>query len=290
MRSGRLFFTLLCLIFCAIVANAVDLPALRMVPSSFRLQAADINYQGENCSGGYRITETDITSGKVLKVGDTAYYDPGPLYQTARGDGFVVDRLFDGTCTIFRMSGLVKTGGWQYRDPDDLKVPDSIRGLFKVKDTVWMGSNGIGLAVYDLTKKTWSRIDLKSTVVSGDHLNLDYADEDYVFVTRGEFPGASVHVYSVKLNKWLGLKAVSNKLFSEYGYTTGIVQVNVDHRQLAKANYFPIDWTFMGIRPALVDDGSAYRISKWFSENNKTVFTIAKAQLEDAFADASRQK
>ncbi len=259
-----------------------------MVPSSFRLQAANVAYNGEACIGGYKVADAGNSFGRIVKIDNVAYYDPVGFSQTARGDGFVKDELPSGTCTIFRMSGLASAGGWPYRDREDMTVPDSIRGLYRVKDTLWMGSNGVGVAVYDLSTGKWSRYDLKSTVVPGDHLGVDYADNDYAFITRGEFPGASVHIYSVKLDKWLGLKAVSTKRFSEYGYTTGNVQVHVDHRFFARAETMPIDWTFMGIKPELIDNGSAYRISKAFSEN-KTIFTISKADLTQAFAAATKK-
>jgi hypothetical protein len=134
-----------------------------------------------------------------------------------------------------------------------------------------------------LERKTWSRFDLKSPVIAGDHLLINYADDDYVFVTRGEFPDASLHIYSVKQNKWLGLKAVATKMFRQYGHTTRIVQVGVDHRSYAKAKHIPIDWTFMGLTATLINNGQTYLFEKKFSET-KTVFEISKSQLEAAFS------
>src|SRR5947207_114711 len=87
--------------------------------------------------------------------------------------------------------GIAETAGQFNRDQYGSDIgtpPDATRGLYRVRNTLWMGSDGIGVAVLDLKKKTWSRYDLKSNVEAGDHLSLDYADDDYVFVTRGEFP------------------------------------------------------------------------------------------------------
>jgi hypothetical protein len=145
-----------------------------------------------------------------------------------------------------------------------------------------MGSDGIGLAVFDLKRKTWSRFDLKASVVAGDHIGVDYADDNYVFVTRGEFPGVSMHIYSVKQDRWLSLKAVSTELVRGFGYTTGMVQIGVDHRIFAKQKYLPIDWTLMYPDVTPINHGESYLFERKFSET-KTAFEISRSQLEKVF-------
>ncbi len=77
----------------------------------------------------------------------------------------------------------------------------------------------------------------------------------------------------------MGLKAISTELVREYGYTTGMVQVGIDHRQFAKQKYLQADWTLMYPDVNLIDNGKAYLFEKKFSEN-KTAFVISKSQLE----------
>jgi len=154
--------------------------------------------------------------------------------------------------------------------------------LFRVGNSLWMGSDGIGVAVFDLKRRTWSRFDVKSSVVAGDHVGVDYADNKYVFVTRGEFPSTYMHIYSVKQNRWLGLKAVSTDLVHEFGYTTEVVQVGVDHRSFAKQKYLPVDWTLMYPQITLSNNGESYLFERKFAET-KTVFEISKSQLEQIF-------
>lgn len=252
---------------------------LLVSPTKFKLQSTNVVYQGETCSPSDKTDKVYSDSSEVIRIGDDIFYQAHRFYRHG-SDGLVVENFLARTCRIYRMSDLAKAAGWFNHKESDDSVPDSTRGLYRVRNTLWMGSNGIGIALLDLEKKTWSRYDLKSNVIAGDHLNINHADDDYAFVTRGEFPGASFHIYSVKQNKWLGLKAVSTKLVSEYGYTTELVQVPVDHRFYAKQKYIPIDWTFMGLD--VIDKGKSYLFENKFSET-KTVFEIDKSELERIF-------
>ena len=255
---------------------------LLVSPSKFRLQATPIAYQGEDCPCSPS-DDTDYGSSEVIRFGKEAFYESHRFSHSGRDDGLVVENLLNQTCRLYRMFGIAETAGQFNRDQYGSDIgtpPDATRGLYRVRNTLWMGSDGIGVAVLDLKKKTWSRYDLKSNVEAGDHLSLDYADDDYVFVTRGEFPGVSFHIYSVKRNKWLGLKAVSTKIVTEYGYETAVVQITVDHRPYAKKEYLPIDSCFIGLE--VIDNGRSYLVVKRFSEA-KTVFKIDKSQLEQVF-------
>jgi hypothetical protein len=255
---------------------------LLVSPSKFKLQAANIVYQGETCAPSDKTDEV-YGSSEVIRFGNEVFYESHRFSQASRDDGLVVENFLNQTCRLYRMFGIAETAGQFNHDQYRLDIgtpPDATRGLYRVRNTLWMGSDGIGVAVLDLKKKTWSRYDLKSNVEAGDHLSLDYADDDYVFVTRGEFPGVSFHIYSVKRNKWLGLKAVSTKIATEYGYETAVVQITVDHRPYAKKEYMPIDSCFIGLE--VIDNGRSYLVVKRFSET-KTVFKIDKSQLEQVF-------
>jgi hypothetical protein len=291
MKSSFLAIVLgLCIIPCSIQAFALaqstdrSTEGLLVSPSKFKLLATNIHHQGESCSPSDKTDNVFSDKNEIIKVGNNIYYQAHRFYRGGRGDGLVVENFAAQTCRIYPMFGLAKAAGWFNLKSNETvsSMPNATGGLFRVGDTLWMGSNGFGVAIFDVERETWSRFDLKSSVIAGDHLHINYADDDYVFVSRGEFPDASLHVYSVKQNKWLGLKAVSTKLVREYGYTTGMVQVPVNHGMFAKADYMPIDWTFMGLTAMLTNNGQTYLFEKKFSET-KTVFEISKSQLEQVF-------
>ena len=182
---------------------------------------------GENCSPRDKTDEVYSASSGVIRVGDHVYYQAHHSY---KGEGLVAENLAAKTCRVYRMFGLAEAAGRFKPKEDAGGPPDATRGLF-TGNSLWMGSDGIGIAVFDLAK-ILSRFDLKSSVVAGDHVGVDYADDNYVFVTRGEFPDATLHIYSVKQNRWLWLRAVSTALVREFGYTPEMVQVGIDSQIL----------------------------------------------------------
>lgn len=256
--------------------------SLLVTPGKFRLLATNVSYQGENCSPSGQTDEVYSASSDVIRVGDEVYYQAHRFYRDSRGDGLVAENLAAKTCRVYPMFSLAEAAGWYMRKEAGAATPDATNGLYRVGNSLWMGSNGIGIAVFDLQRKTWSRFDLKSSVIAGDHIGVDYADGNYVFVSRGEFPSASLHIYSVKQNRWLGLKAVSTALVREFGYTTGMVQVGVDHRHFAKQKYLPADWTLMYPTITSINNGAAYLFEIKFAET-KTAFEISKSHLEQVF-------
>ena len=251
-------------------------------PSKFKLLATNVSYRGDDCAPtSDKNDEVYSDSSEVIRVGDNAYYEAHHFSKDDRREGLVAENFAAKTCHVYRMFGLAEGAGW-FKPKEDSGRPDATRGLFRVGNSLWMGSNGIGVAVFDLKQKTWSRFDVKFSAVEGDHVGVDYADKDYVFVSRGEFPGASLHVYSVKQNRWLGLKAVSTELVHEFGYTTELVQIGIDHRPFAKEKYLPLDWTLMYPQISLSNHGKSYLIERKFSES-KTAFEISKSQLDQIF-------
>ena len=122
----------------------------------------------------------------------------------------------------------------------------------------------------------------------GDHVGVDFADKDYVFVTHGEFPAAKLHIYSVKLDKWLGLKSVPTRLMREYGGNSGMVQVIVNHRQFADKEFFPIDWTMMSPSVSWSQETDTYAVEKDLGAG-KTIFLLPKKELDQAFQQFGRR-
>ena len=255
---------------------------LLVTPGKFKLLATNVSYRGEKCSPSAETDDVYSNSRQVIRVGHDFYYQSHLFYSGGRDDGLVAENVADKTCRLYRMFGLAQAAGWYKPEEAGASTPDATKGLYRVGNSLWMGSDGIGIAIFDLKRKTWSRIDLKSSVIPGDHLGVDYADNNYAFVTRGEFPGVSLHIYSVKRNRWLALKAISTELVREFGYTTGMVQVGVDHRRFSTQKYLPVDWTLMYPEVTPINKGESYLFERKFSET-KTAFEISRSQLEQVF-------
>jgi len=257
---------------------------LRMEASGFKLVGSKIKYEGETCypdnitDEAYLDFAGDKSSPEVINIGNEKFFESHRFYRHGRGDGLAVENYSARLCRLYRMFGIYESTSKRKQDGS---TPDATRGLFRVGDNLWMGSNGIGAAVLDLKTRTWARYDLKSNAIPGDHLAVNYADEDYVFITRGEFPNALFHIYSIKRDKWLRLASVSTRLVSEYGHSSGTVQISVDHSIYAKRPQMPIDWTFMGIQ--VTNKESSYLFEKKFT-TSKTAFEIDKSELEKAFS------
>lgn len=289
MKTAILTTFLSIAIFITATAQVNNKPrkSLLVAPSKLKLLATNVVYQGEECSP-YKGAELRSEWSKPIVIGDNVYYEAHPFYRIGR-DGLAVENFGAKTCRVYRMSGLAEVAGWFKRN-EKSPVQAKTLGLFKVGNTLWMGSHGIGVAVFDLERKTWSRFDLKSSF-HDNFVDVRYADDNYAFVSGGEPSGASYSIYSVKQNKWLELKAVSTKLIHEYGNNFGGMDsipasVPVDHSIFAHAAYMPMNEGFWSVRPS--GNGESYLFETRFSEKSKTVFEISKSQLEQVFKKSSR--
>ncbi len=247
--------------------------------SRFVKIATDFVFSGTKCEPIWDLERLlKNYPGRFIRDGDLIFY-PSVLYFRGRtGDGLVAEDLAKKTCTWYSMRSLQESQNWV--DQKQGKVPESIRGLHKVGNRLWMGSNGIGILFLDVSAGRWTRYDIKTNGVPGAHISVDFADEDYVFISTGEFPAAGMHIMSVKSGKWLRLDSVSTANVSEWGYTTGTVQVQVDHRAYKNAQYLPIDWTLA--YPEISYKDGAYVLTTRF-ETNRTTFAIDKRTLDDYF-------
>lgn len=216
-------------------------------PSRFKLQATNVQFQGQVCSPINSQKNTYISNWvKPITVGNNNYYEALGLYIPSLSEGLVVENVVDNTCRIYQMSELAKFAGWFKKKERGDDIWDRTIGIAQVENSLWIGGDGVGVVVFDLDQKTWSRFDLKSSVTPRETTFVRYGDNDYVFVSRGEASSNSFQIYSVKHNKWLRLDSVSSTLVREYGFETGLVSVPTDHRMYAGLKYLPISPKYYG--------------------------------------------
>jgi hypothetical protein len=259
---------------------------LRVSASQFKLRAEGARYAGitEEIASDAASVKWRRENLKQLVVGDTAFYVahriPGLDYE-----GLAAENLSTGKWTVYPMFHLAIAAGWYNPKGEkrDGNYPDAINGLHKVGERLWMGSNGVGVIAYDTKKKSWSRYDISEETIEGQHMTVWYADEEYLFVTPGEFPSARLHVYSMKQDKWLRLDAVPTRNVIAYGQTGPYTQVTIDHEQFAKQEYLPIDWSIALLSKVSLIDGHTYLLRKRFSVDSSTAFKIPRQQLKNAF-------
>ena len=258
-------------------------------PSKFKLIASKIKFEGRKTFPNPKIKQLNAESDGVIIIGNKAYFGPFDHLYEFSYEGLLEQDLMADTCQMYSMLELANSAKWFISDGNKLDMPNGIYGLHRSGDDLWMGTSGIGFIVFNTKKRLWSRYDRKIPAIPGDHANVDFADQDYAFLTAGEFPGAAMLIYSKKLNKFLKVDYVSTKLFSQFGYTTGIVQIGVNHRVLSSKPYMKIDWTFMLPKVNPGNNGNSYIFERSFSES-KTVFTLTKKQIENAFIDLAGKK
>jgi hypothetical protein len=285
-RIKSLTSLILICVFCAVITSGKSLnnsetAPLIVSPSKFRLVASEIKFDGRKTFPNPKVKQSNTETKDIIIIGDKAYFGPFDHLYEFSYEGLLEQDLKTDTCQMYSMLELANSARWFISDGRKLDMPNGIYGLHRSGDELWMGTSGIGFIVFNTKTRLWSRYDRKITAVPGDHANVDFADRDYVFFTAGEFPGAAMLIYSRKLNKFLRVDYVSTKLFSEFGGTSGMVQVPVNHRPLSAKPYIRIDWTFM-LPKVTSGDGQSYTFEKDFGES-KTVFIITKKQIESAF-------
>jgi hypothetical protein len=268
-------------------AQASGKPDTLLVSASpYKRLASEVRYAGKSqrAFGDEQKVRSRLTADRFVIAG-TAYYRQ--LWMSGLNyEGLISQDLADGSWTVYPLFRLAIAAGWYAPagKADDEYLPDSPQGVFRVGDTLWIGSNGVGVLAFDASRKLWSRYDVKTTPILGDHATVRYADEEYLFVVAGEFPNPSLHVYSMKRDAWLRLRAVPTTSVSSYGWSDGLYQVSWDHRPFATKDYLPIDWSLAHPHELTgTADGSGYRFDNPYSKRSRTTFTVSRAQLARAF-------
>ncbi len=106
-------------------------------------------------------------------------------------------------------AGMYKRKGTEY-------LPGAERGAVSVRGRTWHGSNGVGLVAYDPHGSRYTIYYRQETAVPGHHLDIVYADEDFVFFTYGfhrNLPTVrpALEVYSVKRDCFARIDAVTSR-------------------------------------------------------------------------------
>lgn len=223
------------LLACTLRVRAAepDSPSVITVPSRIHRIAEKIRFDGKPYTWRQRALSWKIT------VGGESYIQP-------EEGGFVVEHTTAKQFSLYLPFDLAMAQGWyQAVDKDGIPkhgVPNGLDGIFRVRDSIWMGTKGVGLLEYHINGGTWSRYDVEQAATPGIHLMLIYADEEYLFATYGGAPPA-LCVYSMQKDRWLQINQISTK-GAILGHSGEYVQVPTDYRGYASEKYIPISETY----------------------------------------------
>ena len=211
-----------------------EIERLRSSPSPLKLVASNVKYEGEALPK----PPDDVTGEKIVDK-NVAYY------RSVKANGLVAEDLTANTTRAYCMFDLAIAAGWYERKGSEY-LPQDIRGLYRQGSRLWMGSNGVGILVYDTKAKTWSRHSIQHRPVPGFHVTVLYGDADYVFATYGysqEVPNAepSLHVYSTTHGAWLRITAIPRRDALRLGTSEGLrVARGWNHRRYVEQPFVPI--------------------------------------------------
>ncbi|NQU75216.1 MAG: hypothetical protein HQ546_02740, partial [Planctomycetes bacterium] len=212
-------------------------PPLRTSPSPFRLRASGVKYVGAVLP-----RPPAGPDGRKIVLAGVAYY------RSIMAGGFVAEDLAAKKARVYPMFGLAIAAGW-YKMKDSGYLPSDIRGLYRQGKLLWMGSNGVGVIVYDTKAKTWARHDVKGVPVRGHHVTVFHADSEFAFAAHGWHPEVpiaepSLHVFSVKHKRWLRITGIPSKDALRLGHSEGlIVSRGWDYRPYGRQEYVPLGGT-----------------------------------------------
>ena len=133
-----------------------------------------------------------------------------------------------------------------YKSKDNEYLPGGARQTVSIGGQTWYGSNGVGLVAYDSNTEEYQIFYLQDKAVRGHHLDIVYADNDFVLFSYGyhkELPDikAALEVYSLKCRRFARIDEVSTK-----GAKFGAFSMDTLKRVNAKANPPSMGWNDLG--------------------------------------------
>lgn len=217
---------LLILVFACLASGSLDAaesPSVVTSESTMRRLAEGVTFKGVAAS------KVNPSRWKVT-IDGTAFYDQTPY------DGLIEERTATQEFTLYLPFTLAIHAGW-FTPKDNTYLPNGVRGVFRSGDSIWLGTNGVGVLEYNFVNRTWSRHDLKPTPIPGHHMMVFYADADYIFACHG----AAMHAYSMRERRWIQIDRISTRN-SVLGHAPESVMVPMpwDYRHFASAEYIPI--------------------------------------------------
>jgi hypothetical protein len=108
----------------------------------------------------------------------------------------------------------IQAGTYQRKGNEYL--PGAERGAASAGGLTWHGSNGVGLVAYDPHMKRYYIYYLQDQAIPGHHLDIVYADDDFVFFTYGyhkDMPATrpALDVYSIRRRRFARVDSVSTR-------------------------------------------------------------------------------
>jgi len=277
---GRLKVVFLMLLASTVASAQSKDEALKISPSSMQKLTEGIAFAGSPSRG-----TTGHLNRQEATIGAFTYY-PGTL-----GCGLVKEEIQSGLKICLNLRDLATKAGWS--NNTRFFSDNNPYGLFGVRESLWMGTNAIGILVYNTRSETWTRYDVKSIAIAGDISRVVRADDEYVFVAVGgprqEIPDRkpSLDVYSFRHQRWLRIDAIPTRDALALGHSGPFSQISFDDRDFLAKSYIPLCGTNPGISkspPSEISRSEAGYILRYtYSEGNKTELLLRRVLLESAF-------
>lgn len=197
-------------------------------------------------------------------------------------------------------AGMYKRQGNEY-------LPGAERGAVSVKGRTWHGSNGVGLVAYDPQMQRYSIYYLQKQAVPGHHLDIVYADEDFIFFTYGfhkDMPvKPALEVYSTQRRCFARIDSVSTEggtfghfdddVLAQKKPGTGPPQQPWDDRRYAKLDRVPLyDPEFGRPDRVTLQDGvfRLYYHASWGIDEFVTAIQFSKTDLDQELDKMTAKK
>lgn len=239
------------------IENSAD--TLRLIPSELALRASGVTYSGQPAA------PSELEKGFLTEF----EYGPKTYIQTKILGPLLVRHETTGELRHFSMFDLAVSAGW-LSNVETIRLPGAIRGLGRAGNTLWMGSNGVGVVSLDMERDFWTRYDTKDIPVPGDHRGVSWTDDDYTI--------SGTDIYSHAERRWMRLDEIPMRFVSSLGYEDSpLVAVTRDDRIYAGATKIPARFR------EVVLLGNHYRFRIRFSNDSITEFWIPKSALDTAF-------
>lgn len=212
-------------------------PAITSVitsPSTMHRIASNIEFAGTPIR---EITEREI--GRKFTIDGKDYMDMEPWGP----HGLVMREKATEKYWLFGPFDLAVEHGWCWYPERATELKNRLFGLCHARNSLWMGTHA-GVSEYHISDGSWSRYDLSE--MHPNRIRVEYADEDYLFVTYGSYasggttePLPSLDIYSFGNDHWVHVEEISTN-GAHLGHT-GMTQIgNIKYELYASRAYIPI--------------------------------------------------
>lgn len=280
--------SLVVLFICFEIALAEPRPeslqaSLEILSSNMKARSEPIEYEG--------VLEEPRTIPSYEKTFFKSFSHNELVYKVLPGSKLVSENTNTGARRKFSPFDIAIKAGWYLKPKKRTHLPSGMVGVFRQSDTLWMGTNGVGILSFNLNTRRWTRFDVKDTPVPGHHMWISWADDEYVFVDIAGHPevpqeGFSIHsldVYSIKKSVWLVIKSIPGPDVISLGYEDSrLVSMPVDYRGYQGISSVPP----LGNKISRLSNADYSVKSRTFSNGSRNEQILRKELLAKAFEES----